>query len=160
VADINGDGDPDLIFGTPQGFTLWLGGPGLTFTQQPTSNDPGIGGATVVTADLDRDGHNSIAAIFATKSRLSIPRDTNGTSVPVLTVPVPTTRFLAAGDLDGDGFVDLVGTGDVLWVALSSRRATNSVPTEWLGARTGNRGVMINEVLAQNQGIPLAADGN
>jgi hypothetical protein len=47
----------------------------------------------------------------------------------------------------------------VLWVALSSRRASNAAPSELSAPREGNRGVVINEILAQNDSLPLAADG-
>jgi len=65
---------------------------------------------------------------------------------------------LATGDLDGDGFADLVGSGDVLWVALSSHRASNAPPAELLAGRAG-AGIVINEVLAANSSVPLLADG-
>ena len=163
VVDQNGDGDPDLLFGAPGGFSLYLGGPGITFDPSPISNsgnDPGLAGNTFVFADLDGDGDNDLASICASNSCLSIQVFTNNQYITALTVPVPSTRYLAAGDLDGDGFVDLIGSGDVLWVALSSRKATNAPPTELLSARAVSGGAVINEVLSSNTSLPLAADGN
>ena len=162
VVDQNGDGDPDLLFGSPGGFTLYLGGPELTFDLSTITrgNDPGLTGNTFVFADLDGDGDNDLASICASNSCLSIQVFTNNQYITALTVPVPSTRYLATGDLDGDGFADLIGSGDVLWVALSSRKATNAPPTELLSARAVSGGAVINEVLSSNTSLPLAADGN
>lgn len=162
VVDQNGDGDPDLLFGSAGGFTLYLGGPELTFDLSTITrgNDPGLSGNTFVFADLDGDGDNDLASICASNSCLSIQVFTNDQYITSLTVPVPSTRYLATGDLDGDGFADLIGSGDVLWVALSSRKATNAPPTELLAARAVSGGAIINEVLSSNTSLPLSADGN
>src|SRR4030095_7662165 len=81
IVDQNGDGDPDLLFGSPGGFSLFLGGPGLTFTRFPIdngNNNPGFSGSTFVYADLDGDGDNDIASICSSNSCLSIRVMTNG----------------------------------------------------------------------------------
>jgi len=161
VVDQNNDGDPDLLLGYPGGFTLYIGGPDITFSNYPIdngSNSPRLGGSTFVFADLDGDGDNDLASICASNSCLSIEVQTNGQYITALTVPVPITRYLATDDLDGDGFADLVGSGDVLWVALSSRKATNAPPSELLDGRGAGTGVVINEVLSSNMGLPLAED--
>ncbi len=163
VVDQNGDGDPDLLFGAPGGFTLYLGGPGITFNRIPINNgnnDPGVAGSTFAFADLDGDGDSDLASICASNSCLTIQVLTNGQYITALKVPVPFTQYLVAGDLDGDGFADLVGNGEVLWVALSSRQASNAPPSELLLGRAVSGGVVINEVLASNTSLPLSADGD
>ncbi len=160
LVDVNRDNDPDLLFGYPGGFAVFLGGPGLSFVGRPVNvgpRDPRLAGNTFVFADLDGDGDSDIASLCASNSCLTVYVQTNSQYLLALSVPVPVTRYLGTGDLDGDGFADLVGSGDVLWVALSSRRATNAPPVEMLTARAA-QGVVINEVLAANAGVPLVSD--
>ena len=159
VIDQNGDGDPDLLFGGPGGFTLFVGGPGITFNHVPIGAGD-LGGNAFVFADLDGDGDNDLANICSSNSCLTVQVFTNNQYITSLTVPVPATRYLVAGDLDGDGFDDLVGSGDVLWVALSSRQSSNAPPSELLGGRSASSGVVINEVLASNTSLPLPQDGD
>lgn len=73
---------------------------------------------------------------------------------------MPASRFLATGDLDGDGLPDLVGTGDVLWIALSSR-APQQVPAASVAepGRPQVTGLFINEILPRNTDVPVATDG-
>jgi hypothetical protein len=159
IVDQNNDGDPDLLLGSEGGFELFVGAPGMMF-ERKLINYNNISGATFIFADFNGDRQNDIASICASNSCLTISVFTNGQYFPALTVAVPNTRYLAAGDLDGDGLTDLVGSGDVLWVALSGHRATNGTPSELLAKRNSTGGVVINELLAQNDSLPLAADGN
>jgi hypothetical protein len=87
--------------------------------------------------------------------------NSNGVYTPYITATVPSSRFLAAGDLDGDNLPDLVGSGDALWVALSRDpvSATNPPPL-LIEARSVADFPVINELLASNASLPLASDGN
>jgi len=122
---------------------------------------PHVAGSSTAQADFDGDGIVDLAVANAAEKTVTILTRSSPDQpyAPVLVVKVPSATYIATGDLDGDGKPDLVGTGDVLWVALSSRHATNAPPVEQLAARS-NRGVVINEVLAKNASLPLAIDGD
>lgn len=160
MLDANNDGDWDLFVSGTGGSALYLGGPGMSFTLDSTSVPPQIAGSSTVQADFDGDGLVDLAVANEANKTVTILTRANANApyVPVLTVTVPSAKYLATGDLDGDGKPDLVGTGDVLWVALSGRHATNASPEAQLAARH-NRGVVINELLPKNSSLPLVADG-
>jgi hypothetical protein len=159
--DYNGDGDLDILVGSQKGTTLYLGGPGMEFILQP---DP-VGGiefptSAMVTADLDGDGDEDVAIACRVLSCVSIlTRNGDGDYVPSLSVDVPSGSFLATGDLDGDGKPDLVGSGSVLWTALSSRRAQIAPPAMTDMPRLTVPKLVINEILAINSSLPVDADG-
>lgn len=160
--DYNGDGDLDILVGSQKGTTLYLGGPGMDFTlvQSP------VGGiefptSAMVTADLDGDGDEDVAIACKVLSCVSIlTRNGDGDYVPALSVNVPSGSFLATGDLDGDGKPDLVGSGSVLWTALSSRRAQVTAPVTIDMPRPTVPKLLINELLAINSSLPLDDDGD
>ncbi|NIP98548.1 MAG: hypothetical protein GWO24_36120, partial [Akkermansiaceae bacterium] len=60
---------------------------------------------------------------------------------------------------DGDGQADLVGAGDVLWTALSSRRTRESSPISDEEGRPRRSTPGINELLTINNDLPLEQDG-
>ena len=158
LVHINSDSDADLIVGGEAGFKVFLGSTGLTFTASSITS-AGLGSSSFIYADLDADGDDDIASICAEAACLEILTLTNDMYAPVFTVPVPVTRYLASGDLDGDGLADLVGSGQVLWVALSSRSTTNSTAESLNSYRTLDGGLVINEVLSRNDTLQLSADG-
>lgn len=156
--DSNQDGDLDLLVVGGRS-ALFLGGPGLTFVP-PTSFLPDVGVSSVATADFDGDGDIDIASSCAELACVSILLGgSNGTYTPFLTARVPSSRFLAAGDIDGDGLPDLVGTGTALWVALSSHPIGTNPPPLLPAARSVADHPVINELLAVNSSLALDADG-
>jgi hypothetical protein len=159
--DYNGDGDLDILVGSQKGTTLYLGGPGMEFILQETP----VAGvefptSSMARADLDGDGDEDIAIGCRILSCVSIlTRDGDSNYVVSLTVDVPAGGLLATGDLDGDGKPDLIGSGTVLWTALSSRRAQASPPAVFDMPRPAVPKLVVNELLAINTGVPLDVDG-
>ena len=82
----------------------------------------------------------------------------NGELREQASVAVPGARFLAQGYIDGDDELDLVGVGDVLWTALSSRPPRELKEVAELTKREPLDKPVINEILARNDGIPLLID--
>ena len=162
VLDENKDGDWDIFVTGTAGNALFLGGKGISFTLQNRDTFKlDITGTSSVMADFDGDGSVDLAVADSHSNTLSVFTRKNEASPweLALTTSVPSAMYLATGDLDGDGKPDLVGSGDVLWTALSSRRS-RVVPSA--GEEKGHAvmdQVVINEFLASNLTLPLDADG-
>lgn len=162
LLDVNRDGDMDLYVAGPQGSVIMMGGPGLSFTRSTDSRiDPNIGGGSTAMGDFDGDGKLDMAVANAADNTLNIfiRKEDNAPWELALVTSIPSGTYLATGDLDGDGKADLVGTGDVLWTALSSRRTKVVAAKAEDSGRSIVDGVVINEFLASNLTLPLDLDG-
>jgi hypothetical protein len=162
AVDRNGDGDLDLILGSGRGAMLYLGGPGMSFTlTSETLAGTEFAASAVATGDFDGDGTNEVVVAsgnFACVTVLGV--NTNGNYGPILKADVPTGGYLETGDLDGDGLLDLVGSGSALWTALSGRAAQTVTQSITVPARQGiTTHPVINEFLASNDLLPLEVDG-
>jgi hypothetical protein len=164
ATDENGDNDPDLIVGTDAGIVLYLGGPGLTFTEASSTNtfpNVNFSVSSLVYGDFDHDGKIDLATSCQLLSCLIISTaNEDGVYVPSLIVDVPSGRFLATGDLDGDGKDDLIGAGTVLWTALSGRASEEVAAAPSLAIVRTTSTPVINELLAINTELGLEQDGD
>ena len=157
---VNDDNDLDLLVGTGRGVLLYLGTDGVGFEPAGGILDgTDFPVAGLVSEDFDSNGTPDVAVSCKVLSCISLlTKDENDEYAHALTVDVPAGKFLATGDLDGDGHPDLVGAGDVLWIALSG-----TPPGVAAAASSGTRErlnqVVINEILARNGGVPLIQDG-
>lgn len=161
LVDVNSDGDPDILVGSQRGTTIYLGKPGMGFELSP---EPFAGVSVpandLVSGDFDGNGTTDLAVSCKALSCVSIlTRTALGEYAVARSVDVPSGGLLASGDLDGDGYADLVGTGSVLWTALSSRPARRMGGAETAAVRMRAQHPVINEFLARNTGLPLDEDG-
>ncbi len=132
AADMDGDGDPDLVVAGPSQSVLAIlfqDGSGA-FHDDPLVLGPGAGSdgySDVVAADLDGDGDLDLAAASATSGLIVLYFQTGVgafITIPVRLAGPDGITELSASDLDGDGDLDLVaalgGTADRLSVSFQT----------------------------------------
>ena len=152
--------DLDLIVGSGKGAWLYRGGPGMTFEPAPIAlagtADPV---SDVLLADLDGDNSKELVIACRGQDCLSVfTRNIYGDYALAEVVDIPASRFIATGDLDGDGKPDLIGTGRILWTALSGHTNRDTAPLSLTGQRPRATNVVINEILVNNTIWPVESD--
>lgn len=114
LADLNGDGDPDLIVGTRDGVNVHLGAAGLAFGSSTQYTDGPGSYADPAAADLNKDGNVDVAAsnrVAAGSPNAIEVRFGDGTGAlgsPTMYAAGTTPYALALPDLNQDGNPDIV----------------------------------------------------
>lgn len=187
VRDVNHDGFPDIAIVNGDGTVSVLAGPtfqtNLTVATPPNAGVASPSFASVALVDLNRDGNLDLAVAITNGSAAAklVFFAGNGTgafpATPTVTCPDPTitgATSLAVGDLNGDGFLDVVlsnnsligpsASPDAVSLLLQDKTATFQFaatltpPTISGGAGTTPFGVVITDV--NRDGAPDVVVGN
>ncbi len=113
VADFDGNGSPDLLWRNTDGYlAMWLMSGTNRISANPVGTGRIVGWRIGATGDFDGDGHADI--IWQHTSGATAIWYMNGFNIistsPLQGVPIPSSawRLAAAGDVDGDGHLDLI----------------------------------------------------
>lgn len=159
VAELNGDGDPDLLLALAgeDAVGVYLGGPGMTFEDVEVAVGDVPRGLDV--ADLDQDGDLDFAVANVDSDTVSLRfNDGTGTFDDGAEVAVrPAPQDVVLRDVEGDGLIDLVvgSNGDPLAEVATLAVLRGSGPAEFTEIRTYETLRYINDV----QAADLNADG-
>lgn len=113
IADLNGDGIPDVVAAGPGGVDAFLGKGDGTF-QAGVRSVTSIPITDIAIADFNGDGRPDVGYIDGTSpthAGVLLGAGNGSFAAPIATQLTPTTtQFVGAADLDGDGRADLVTT--------------------------------------------------
>ena len=111
AADFTGDGKPDVVITNFEDstFTALVNAGNGTFVTSKTLPIGCSPASRPVVEDLDGDGYGDVSYACDDSVRIRFGDGLGGFSAPI-SVPV-TARWLAVGDVNGDGHPDLVSTG-------------------------------------------------
>lgn len=114
TADLNGDGNMDIITGIGAGIRIFLGNGNATFTTGSVALTGATADTSLALGDFNADGIIDVATSGSSSNQVGILLgDGKGSFTQSLSVDVGTTNTkLKLGDIDGDGRKDLlVGNG-------------------------------------------------
>src|SRR5882757_3257948 len=129
-ADVNGDGNPDLLTGNTGSVSILLGNGDGTFA---THADYPSGGSGVAVADVNGDGKPDVAT--TTSVLLGNGDGTFQAKIDYSTIPNSYGSYpqqVLAADLNGDGYADLLtmDSGNTYFVSLSHGDGTFDPPVD------------------------------
>jgi hypothetical protein len=143
VADINGDGLPDVVLAyatSSNNISVWLGKgndkKGNPLFIKPTQSFTATSPVAVAVGDVNGDGHLDVVTASATGTVTVLLGTGTGTFQPP-TIPPATGKTpvaVALGDVNGDGKLDIVTAN------------TDGSLSEWLGNGTGTFQAATNSV--------------
>ena len=140
VADVNGDGIPDVIISNGSGSAagvrvLFNDGHGnlAADVSYPTETSAGLGPVSVIAADINGDGKPDLVTANGNNGTVSILiNNGDGTfAAPVSYAAGTDPVAVAVGDVNGDGFPDLVvadSAGNSVQVLLNNGNGTFAAP--------------------------------
>ncbi len=151
VADVNGDGEPDVVeVGTDYGVVYFGNGIG-SFSVGPRLTVGGSGGGllSLIIADLNRDGKADLV-VFDFSNFYVLLGNGDGTFQAPLATTTPLTGIysgaMAIGDVNGDGILDIAITDDInAYIYLGRGDGTFGSPAA-VSLPGGNAGLALADV--------------
>jgi hypothetical protein len=119
VGDFNGDGIPDVVQVDGSGIWLLTGKAGGELNPAVLTPIAQAGSVNVVAADFNGDGHLDLAMPYIPSGKPGGIEVVFGNGDGTFQVPAffngNTAEFIAVGDLNGDGYPDLVLDGGIIY---------------------------------------------